>query len=258
VARLLERDDFAKRYAAGEPISVHEFLYPFAQSYDSVALRADIELGGTDQTFNLLMAREIQRAYRQEPQAVLTHPLLVGTDGVEKMSKSLGNAIGVTDPPEDMYGKVMSISDALMLEYYDRLHAGEWEALREDRIRCEGDAADPLAFKHALAHRIVARFHGEAEADGGAAHFRQVVQGRRQPDDIPGYTLARGDGEERGLLEVIAEVGLASSRSEARRLVVQRAVSLDGQKVEDPTRRLGPGSYLLQVGKRRYARLEIV
>ena len=257
VARLLERDDFSKRYAAGEPISVHEFLYPFAQAYDSVALEADIELGGTDQTFNLLMAREVQRAYGQPPQAVLTHPLLVGTDGVDKMSKSLGNAIGLTDAPEEMYGKVMSVSDALMLDYYDRLHAGEWEELRAQREAFDRGAGDPLAFKQSLAARIVARFHDDAAAERATAHFRRVVQRKELPDDIAQHDLALGEGGQRGLLEVLEEIGFSKSRGEARRLVAQGAVSLDGDRVEDVTRSLEEGSYLLQVGKRRFARLRL-
>jgi len=271
VARLLERDDFARRYAAGEPIAVHEFLYPFAQAYDSVALHADVELGGTDQTFNLLMAREIQRAYGQPAQAVLTHPLLVGVDGVEKMSKSLGNAIGVTDAPEQMYGRLMSISDALMLEYHERLGGvlgaggdgdgagagGAWASLRADRAELERGAGDPLAFKHALAHALVSRFHGPDAARDAAERFRSVVQRRELPDDIPERRLEAGEDGRRGLLEVLEALGFTSSRGEARRLVAQRAVSLDGARVEDPALHLGPGSYLLQVGKRRFARLEI-
>lgn len=264
VARLLERDDFARRYAAGEPIAVHEFLYPFAQAYDSVALRADVELGGTDQTFNLLMAREIQRAYGQPAQAVLTHPLLVGTDGVEKMSKSLGNAIGITDAPDQMYGRLMSISDELMLEFHERLGAavggsadGEWEPLRAARAGLARGAGDPLAFKHALAHALVSRFHGARAAHDAAERFRSVVQRGELPDDIPERRLDVGEDGRRGLLDVLEALGLTSSRGEARRLVTQRAVSLDGARVEDPALHLGPGSYLLQVGKRRYARVEI-
>jgi tyrosyl-tRNA synthetase len=256
VARLLERDDFAKRYAANEPIAVHELLYPFAQAYDSVALRADVELGGTDQTFNLLMAREIQRDYGQVPQAVITHPLLRGTDGVDKMSKSLGNSIGLLDPPADMYGKVMSISDVLMIEYYDLLHAGRWEDLR-DRRNAISEAGDPLAFKHELATRIVARFHGDAAARTAREHFQRVVQRGEVPDDVPERQLSLNQGRGRGLLEVLEELGLARSRSDARRLVAQHAVSLDGQRVDDAGMVLQSGSYLIQVGKRRFARVTL-
>ena len=257
VARLLERDDFAKRYAANEPIAVHELLYPFAQAYDSVALRSDIEIGGTDQTFNLLMAREIQRSYDQTPQAVITHPLLRGTDGVEKMSKSLGNSIGLTESPDQKYGKLMSISDELMAEYFDLLHAGEWEDLRDRRRALDTSKADPLAFKHDLAWRIVSRFHGGDAADKAADQFRRVVQRKELPVDIPRRRLPAGVDGKRGLLEVLEALGMTGSRSEARRLVVQRAVSVDGRRVEDPGLLLERGSYLLQVGKRRFVRLDL-
>jgi tyrosyl-tRNA synthetase len=257
VARLLERDDFARRYKAGEPISVHEFLYPFVQAYDSVALRSDVELGGSDQTFNLLMAREIQRTYGQPAQAVITHPLLVGTDGSEKMSKSQGNTIGITDPPEEIYGKTLSISDALMLEYYDRLHAGEWDDLREARERCGRGEGDPLAFKHALAYRLAARFHGEAGAEAGAAHFQRVIQRKRAPEEVPEHALPLGEGGESGLLDVLRDLGFARSTSEARRLVAQGAVQLDGAVVREPGLRLGAGSHLVKVGKRRFARVTL-
>jgi tyrosyl-tRNA synthetase len=254
VARLLERDDFAKRYAANEPIAVHELLYPFAQAYDSVALQSDVELGGTDQTFNLLMAREIQRDYGQVPQAVVTHPLLRGTDGVEKMSKSLGNSIGLLDPPADMYGRVMSIPDPLMTEYFDLLRDASWEDLREWRSSGE-DARGPLAVKHELALRIVARFHGDGAAREARAHFERVVQRKEVPDEVPESRLPLVDGRGRGLLEILEVMGLAQSRSDARRLVSQQAVSLDGRRVDDPTVILEAGSYLIQVGKRRFARL---
>ena len=257
VARLLERDDFAKRYAAGEPIAVHEFLYPFVQAYDSVALEADVELGGTDQTFNLLMGRELQRDYGQPPQAVITHPLLVGTDGVDKMSKSLGNAIGVTDAPEEIYGKVMSVSDALMLDYAEGLSFGAWEDLAETRTALAAGQGDPMAFKQELASRLVARFHGDAAAQQAAEHFRRVVQEKSAPDEIPEVEVP-GGAEGAGLLDTLAKAGLAPSNSEARRLVTQGAVSIDGEKVADPKHRLaGGGPYLIKVGKRRYARVRV-
>jgi tyrosyl-tRNA synthetase len=257
VARLLERDDFHKRYSEGSPIAVHEFLYPFVQAYDSVALEADVELGGTDQTFNLLMAREVQRAYGQAPQAVLTHTLLVGVDGSEKMSKSLGNTIDITDPPEEIYGKTMSISDSLMLDYFDLLRGGEWDDLAEARAAFERGNGDPLAFKHALARRLVERFHGAGAGERAAAHFEQVITRKQTPDDVPEVALALGDDGRRGLLEVLAEVGLAASRSEARRLVAQNAVQVDGEKVGDATLSLGAGSYLLKVGKRRFSKVTL-
>ena len=257
VARLLERDNFAKRYAAGEPISVHEFLYPFVQAYDSVALRADVELGGTDQTFNLLMGREIQRDYGQPPQAVVTVPLLVGTDGRDKMSKSLGNAIGITEAPEEIYGRVMSISDALMLAWYDLLSAGEWADLRGERERLGKGAGDPLRFKQELARRIVLRFHGAEAARGAEEHFHRVVRSREAPSDLPERRIEAGASGERGLLELLVELGLVASNGEARRLVAQRGVAIDDGVVQDPTLRLGRGAYRIRVGKRRFARVEI-
>jgi tyrosyl-tRNA synthetase len=257
VARLLERDDFANRYAAGEPIAVHEFLYPFAQAYDSVALNADVELGGTDQTFNLLMAREIQRAYGQAPQAVLTHPLLVGLDGTEKMSKSLGNAIGVTEPAEQIFGKVMSISDALMAKWFDQLSAGQWEALRDARAALGTSEADPLAFKQALASRIVERFHGADGASAAAAHFQQVVQRKQLPDEIPLEHFPLGPERKLGLLDLLERLGFTQSKSEGRRLVTQGGVKLDGEAVSDAALYLGPGTFLVQVGKRRHARAQL-
>ncbi len=258
VARLLERDDFAKRYKAGEPISVHEFLYPFVQAYDSVALEADVELGGTDQTFNLLMAREIQRDYGQPAQAVITHPLLVGLDGRDKMSKSLGNTIGITEPPEAMYGKLMSVSDRLMLDYFDALSAGQWGDLLPDRARLAGEeGGDPHAFKHALARCVVERFHGAPAAGEAADHFRRTVQEREAPADLPETVLALGDGGVLGLLEILERVGLTPSRSEARRLVGQGAVAIDGAPVADPALRLSRGAYLIKVGKRRFAKIRL-
>jgi tyrosyl-tRNA synthetase len=254
VARLLERDDFAKRYASGEPIAVHEFLYPFAQAYDSVALRADVELGGTDQTFNLLMAREIQRDYGQRPQAVITHPLLVGIDGVEKMSKSLGNAIGITESPEEIYGRLMSISDALMLEYFDRLGSGDWEALGAEREALGRGEGDPLAFKQALARGLVERFHGDDAARAAAEHFRRVVQCKQVPEDVPQRSFPVGKDGRKGLLELLEALEFASSRGEGRRLIQQKAVEIDGQLVRDSALYLGPGTYLIRVGKRRFAR----
>jgi tyrosyl-tRNA synthetase len=257
VARLLERDDFAKRYAAGEPISVHEFLYPFVQAYDSVALRADVELGGTDQTFNLLMGREIQRDYGQAPQAVVTLPLLVGTDGREKMSKSLGNAVGISEAPEEIYGRMMSISDALMLSWYDLLAAGEWTELRDERERLGKGAGDPLRFKQELARRVVLRFHGDEAARAAEEHFHRVVRSREAPSDLPERRIHAGTSGERGLLELLVELGLVASNGEARRLVAQRAIVVDDGVVQDPTLRLGRGAYRIRVGKRRFARVEI-
>ncbi|MBW2316404.1 MAG: tyrosine--tRNA ligase [Deltaproteobacteria bacterium] len=258
VARLLERDDFAKRYAAGESISVHEFLYPFVQAYDSVVLEADVELGGTDQTFNLLMGREVQRAYGQLPQAVITHPLLVGLDGTEKMSKSLGNTVEILAPAEEMYGKIMRISDTLMCDWFDLLAAGEWGDLASARADAGKGSGDPFALKHEIASRVVARFHDSAAADSARRHFEQVVQRRETPDDVPELEVA-AEGGGVGLLDLLrGQLGVASN-SEARRLVAQGAVQIDGERVDDPTIRLEPGGpYLVKAGKRRFARIRVV
>ncbi len=257
VARMLERDDFARRYAEETPISLHEFLYPIVQGYDSVALEADVELGGTDQTFNLLMGREIQRHHGRHPQAVITHPLLVGTDGADKMSKSLGNLVGITDPPEEAYGRTMSISDGLMLEWFDLLSFGQWDDLAGARRAVGEGGGDPLALKHEMAWRIVERFHGADAAEGARAHFRSVVQQGGIPEEIDEVELAGEDGS-LGLLAAISTAGLAGSNSEARRLVSQGAVRVDGSRVDDPRHRLAVGGpYLLQVGKRRFARIRV-
>jgi len=257
VARMLERDDFAKRLAGGEPISLHEILYPLLQAYDSVALRADVELGGTDQTFNLLVGREVQRDYGQPPQAVITHPLLVGTDGREKMSKSIGNTIGITDPPEQIYGRTMSISDPLMLQYIRELGFGRWDDLARSAEEVRAGGGDPLALKQSLALRVVERFHGSAAAEQAAAHFRKVVQNRGVPEEIPEVSLPLGPQGDAGLLDVLRKAFGIRSNGEARRLVTQRAVHLDGELVTDPTSRLGAGNFLLRAGKRRYARVEL-
>lgn len=257
VARMLERDDFAKRYKAEIPIFIHELLYPFVQGYDSVALEADVELGGTDQTFNLLMGREIQRSYGQEPQAVITHPLLVGLDGREKMSKSLGNSLGITEEASEMYGKVMSIPDAAMQEWCGLLSCGDWADLTGELERLAGGEGDPMALKHDLSRRIVTRIHGEKAAESARAHFQRVVQRKEIPTDIPAVDLVLGDRSALKLVEVLVEANLAPSKSEARRLVQQGAVSVDRERQSDPTRVLGIGEILIQVGKRRFARVQI-
>jgi tyrosyl-tRNA synthetase len=257
VARMLERDDFAKRYKAEVPIFVHEFLYPFVQGYDSVALEADVELGGTDQTFNLLMGREIQRGYGQTPQAVITHPLLVGLDGHEKMSKSLGNSIGITDEANEMYGKVMSIPDAGMSEWCRLLSSGDWSDLASDLSTLSAGEGDPMGLKHALSLRIVARIHGEAAAESARAHFQRVVQRKEIPTDIPNVVVPLGERSGLKLFEVLVEAELAQSKTEARRLVQQGAVSLEGERQSDPTVVLEAGEIMIQVGKRRFARVEL-
>ncbi|MED5262140.1 MAG: tyrosine--tRNA ligase [Myxococcota bacterium] len=257
VARLLERDDFAKRYKSETPIAVHEFLYPFVQGYDSVELNADVELGGTDQTFNLIVGRDIQRAYGQRSQAVLTHPLLVGTSGVEKMSKSLGNSIAVLDAPEEMYGKIMSISDALMVDYLKLLGGGAWDDLEPACAEVRAGGGDPLGLKQELARRVVGRFHGEGAGESAEAHFRRVVQDRGAPADVPVYAYALSGRSEAGLLEIVTALELLPSRSEVRRLVAQGGVQIDGERAVDPLVALGPGSYLLKLGRRLFVRVDV-
>lgn len=255
VARMLERDDFRKRYAAGEPLAVHELLYPLVQAYDSVALEADVEVGGTDQLFNLLLGREIQRAYGQAPQVVLTWPLIEGTDGAEKMSKSLGNAIGITEPGPQVYGKVMSISDAQLPRWLALLTRDEPELREASRGLAEG-TANPRDAKAAFARALVARFHGSEAAGAAEQHFDRVVRQKQPPKEMPEFEVAAGEtGAE--LLAVIEAASFAKSRSEGRRLVAQGGVKIDDDRVEDPAARLPEGDYLLQVGKRRFARIRV-
>lgn len=257
VARLLERDDFAKRYAEGVPIFAHEFLYPFVQAYDSVALEADVELGGTDQTFNMLMAREVQRAYGQPSQAVITHPLLVGTDGHEKMSKSLGNYIGITEEPNEIFGKVMSISDVSLVGYIEYLGAGEWTDLQPARDAIKRGDGDPMGLKKEVARRLVSRYHGESAGADAVAHFERVVQAKQLPEDVPEHRLELAGRTGLSLLEVLERLDLVGSRGEARRLARQGAVSVDGERVTDPTVELSAGSHLVRCGKRRFARVTL-
>ena len=249
VARILQREDFATRYAAGRPISLHEFLYPLAQGYDSVALGADVELGGTDQTFNLLVGRDLQRAHGQEAQVALTVPILEGLDGVQKMSKSLGNYVGITEPPADMYGKLMSVSDALMFRYFELV-----TRVPEDEIaRLRG--LHPMEAKKRLAHTVTAMYHGEAGAAAGEAAFARVVQGREAPENIELIPMATpSDGEP--AWKVVVWAGLAPSNSEARRLIQQGAVEVDGSRVTEPNQKVlvSGESRLLQVGKRKFKR----
>ena len=249
VARLLQREDFATRYAAGRPISLHEFLYPLAQGYDSVALGADVELGGTDQTFNLLVGRDLQRAHGQEAQVALTVPILEGLDGAQKMSKSLGNYVGITEPPADMYGKLMSISDALMFRYFElvtRVPEDEIAALR---------TLHPMEAKKHLARTVTAMYHGEAGAVAAEAAFARVVQAKEVPENIDIVPMATpSDGEP--AWKVVVWSGTVASNSEARRLIQQGAVELDGARVTDPNQKVPVSgeSRLLQVGKRKFKR----
>ena len=251
VARMLERDDFHKRFHDHRPISVHEFLYPLIQGYDSVELRADIELGGTDQRFNLLVGRELQRGRGQSPQVVLTMPLLEGLDGVQKMSKSLGNAIGITDAPSDMYGKIMSISDVLMARYYELLSESDATAVEEVRT----GRVHPMAAKKALAHELVARYHGNSGADHAAADFARRFQQGQLPEEVPEFRWV-GDETDIPVSRVLKESGLAASAGEGRRLVAQGGVRIDGERVSDPELRLrAVGTVLIQVGKRRLVKV---
>jgi tyrosyl-tRNA synthetase len=254
VARMLEREDFAKRYREQQSIAVHEFLYPLLQGYDSVALQADLELGGTDQKFNLLMGRHLQAAYGQKPQCIATVPILEGLDGVQKMSKSLNNYIGVSDPPREMFGKVMKISDTLMWRYFDLLSFRSIREINELRDRVEA-GANPRDVKFELARELVARFHGATEAEAAMRDFIAQFSEGALPDDIQEVALA-GPPEGLPLARALKEAGLVASTSEANRQIQQRAVRIDRQRVEDRTVMLAPGrAYLLQVGTRRYARL---
>jgi tyrosyl-tRNA synthetase len=251
VARILERDDFAKRMRESRPIGIHEFLYPLVQGYDSVALQADVEVGGTDQSFNLLVGRELQKAYGQEPQCILTMPLLEGTDGQQKMSKSLGNAIGIADPPEEMYGRLMSISDQLMVRYATLLSAG----LRDLPERLAAGSIHPMEAKKSLARELVACFHGENAGEASQRFFEQRFQERLSYD--PEVLAIESDPGGIQLFALIVRAGFASSNSEARRLVAQRAVRIDEQVAEDPNARVAFGELLLAVGRRRMARIRL-
>lgn len=255
VARMLERDDFSKRYKEGLPISVHEMLYPLAQAYDSVALQADFELGGTDQKFNLLVGRDIMREYGLEPQVILTTPILEGLDGVEKMSKSLGNYVGINEAAEDIYGKLMSISDELMLRYYELLTdlpQAELERLQNDMV---SGKVHPMVVKRKLAHQIVLDFHGPRAADEAAAHFSRVFQSREAPEEMEVVTLVAG---RHLLVDILTAAGLAPSKTEARRLVKQGAVTLDGEKITEVTAAINSTAgqeHVLRCGKLQFRRL---
>lgn len=257
VARMLERDDFAKRYSGGQPIAIHEFLYPLVQGYDSVALKADVELGGTDQKFNLLVGRQLQEAFGQEPQVVITMPLLEGLDGVNKMSKSLGNYIAVTDAPDDMFGKLMSVSDELMWRYFDLLSFRSNTELAELRSAIEA-GRNPMAAKVELAKEITARFHGSGAADRAEETFRSRSQRRETPTDVA-TRIEEIDEPTISLARLLKQAGLVESTSAAHRLIEQGGVKIDGEKVENPKAVLGPGAArLFQVGKRGFLRIEVV
>jgi tyrosyl-tRNA synthetase len=256
VARMLERDDFRKRYEGGQPISIHEFLYPIVQGYDSVALEADIELGGTDQKFNLLVGRQLQQDYGQEPQVVMTTPLLEGLDGVQKMSKSLGNYIGITEPPGEMFGKLMSISDDLMWRYFEVLSFRSLDDIANLRKRVE-DGMNPRDVKFELALEIVARFHDDSAADAAKQEFISRFREGAMPEDMPELTLA-AEGGTLGIAHLLKGAGLVSSTSEAFRMIKQGAVRIDGERVEDRSLVVDAGSTnVYQVGRRRFARVSL-
>jgi len=256
VARMLERDDFAKRYKAGQAIAVHEFLYPLVQGYDSVALKADVELGGTDQKFNLLVGRQLQEQYGQEPQVVLTMPLLEGLDGVNKMSKSLGNYIGITDAPDDMFGKLMSVSDDLMWRYFDLLSFRSNAELQRLREEVAG-GRNPRDVKFELGVELVERFHGAGSGARARDAFIARFQQGALPEDLAEITLPAGAAG-LGLAHVLKGAGLVPSTSEALRQIKQGAVKVDGERVEDGARTFAAGSvHVFQVGKRRLARVTL-
>ena len=256
VARMLERDDFGKRYRNNQPIAIHEFLYPLIQGYDSVALRADMELGGTDQKFNLLMGRELQKHFRQRPQVILTMPLLEGLDGVNKMSKSLGNYVGINEPPSEIFGKLMSISDELMWRYMELL-SSEPLTVIEQWKRDVVAGKNPRDLKVRFAQEIVERFHGRAAADAALADFEARFRGGGVPESMPEVTLESAP-EGLALTHVLKQSGLTSSTSEALRMIDQGGVKLNGERVTDKALRLAPGDrVVLQVGKRKFARVEV-
>ena len=256
VARMLERDDFSKRYSANQPIAIHEFLYPLVQGYDSVAMKSDVELGGTDQKFNLLVGRELQKHYGQKPQVILTMPILEGLDGVQKMSKSLNNYIGINEPAEDMFGKVMSISDDLMWRYFELL---SFRPLAEiGRLKREvEDGANPRDIKFQLGQEIVARFHSQAAAAAAQDAFVARFQKGALPDEMPELVLASQDGI-LVIANLLKDAGLTGSTSESYRMIKQGAVRVDGERVDDRGLGIAAGNtHVFQVGKRRFARVTV-
>jgi len=255
VARMLERDDFNKRYKGGQPIAIHEFLYPLVQGYDSVAIKADVELGGTDQKFNLLVGRQLQEAFGQEPQVVITMPILEGLDGVQKMSKSLGNYVGITDPPDEMFGKIMSISDDLMWRYFELLSFRSLQEVAglQQRVAAGGNPRD---VKFELGIELVARFHSMSQAERARQTFIERFQRGALPEDLPECMLEAEEGVP--IANALKEAGLVSSTSEGMRMIQQGAVRIDGEKLEDRALLLARGSDIVcQVGKRKFARIKV-
>ncbi|MCB4203722.1 tyrosine--tRNA ligase [Deferribacterales bacterium Es71-Z0220] len=253
VARMLERDDFAKRYESNKPISIHEFLYPLVQGYDSVALRSDVELGGTDQKFNLLVGRDLQRNYGQKPQIAITVPILEGLDGVQKMSKSLGNYVGINEPANDMFGKIMSISDELMFRYYLLLSEKSLEDIEKMKNDIASEKLHPMKAKKDLAYEIVRRYHGEDGAKGALTHFETLFSKKEIPDDLVEVSIETG----LRVIEIINRLNFVSSNSEARRLANQGGVTINGEKVADLNTILEAGEYILKVGKRKFAKIVV-
>ena len=257
VARMLERDDFGKRYRSGQPIAIHEFLYPLVQGYDSVALRADVELGGTDQKFNLLVGRELQKHYGQAPQCILTMPLLEGLDGVNKMSKSLGNYVGINEPSEQIFGKLMSISDGLMWRYIELLSFRPLSAVAQWRDEVK-NGRNPMQIKIEFAKEIVARFHSAADAERAHTDFEARFSQGELPEDIPEHSISV-DGDPLLLTQILKRVGLTASTSEAGRMIDQGGVRVNGEKVSDRGLALAKGQqFVVQVGKRKFARVSLV
>ena len=256
VARMLERDDFSKRYASGQPIAIHEFLYPMIQGYDSVALKADVELGGTDQKFNLLMGRELQKVNGQTPQVVITMPILEGLDGVQKMSKSLNNYIGVSDTPDDMFGKIMSVSDDLMWRYFELLSFRPMHEIEQFKADVEA-GKNPRDIKFLLAKEIIARFHNEAAAEKAQQNFIDRFKKGMVPEDIQEFEMPASDGS-LGIAYILKDSGMTSSTGEAIRMIKQGAVKIDGEKVTDSKLTIDSGTTkVYQVGKRKFAKVSI-
>ncbi len=255
VSQLLARDDFAKRFRAEQPIHLHELLYPLMQGYDSVAMKSDVELGGTDQKFNLLVGRELQKQFGQESQIIVTTPLLEGLDGVQKMSKSLGNYVGIDEPPQEMFGKLMSISDTLMWRYLELLSFRPLDDIHGWRREVEA-GRNPRDVKVALAQEIVERFHGKPAAERALADFESRFRDGQMPDEIPEVTLPAG-ADPLPITQVLKAAGLTPSTSEALRMIDQGGVRLDGERMSDKALKLGRGTYVLQVGKRKFARVTL-
>jgi len=257
VARMLEREDFSNRFSNQMPISIHEFLYPLIQGYDSVALKADIELGGTDQKFNLLVGRELQREWGQTPQTVITMPLLEGLDGVNKMSKSLGNYIGINDPPDEIFGKLMSVSDELMIRYYELISDTSLADLAKLKDGMKSGSVHPMDAKKALGRELVARYHGMAAAETAEETFVRRFRDKQIPDELDDVVLSAGGGTML-LCKVLSEAGLVKSNSEGRRSILQGGVKVDSVKISDENYELASGAtYVIQVGKRRFSRVTL-